>query len=91
MIVSLQNLLIAGLSLFVTSCSQPASTGFNKSDEEIKKELLDLETKWLEYEFALDTGSVSKLLHDDFISISAAGTSNKQMELDEVYKKHQRY
>jgi hypothetical protein len=56
------------------------------SIEEVKKDLLALETKWLDYEFDLDTASIAKFLDDDFISISASDTSNKQMELEGVYK-----
>jgi hypothetical protein len=87
MIFGLNKLLHAGLLLFFISCSQPSSTSLsNKTPEEIKNEILALETKWLEYEFALDTASVAKLLDDCFISISAGDTSNKKMELDGVYK-----
>lgn len=56
------------------------------SNEEVKKDLLALETKWLDYEFNLDTASIAKFLDNDFISISATDTSNKQMELEGVYK-----
>lgn len=52
----------------------------------VKQQLLALETKWLEFEFVLDTASIAPLLHHDFISISANDTSNKQMELEGIYK-----
>jgi hypothetical protein len=85
--ISMRQMLPAAFLFLFISCSKSSSTNFNnKSDEELKKELLHLENKWLEYEFALDTASVSKLLDDDFISISASDTSNKKTELDGVYK-----
>jgi hypothetical protein len=56
------------------------------SDQKIKLELLSLERKWLDAEFALDTASIAPLLDSTFISISANGTSNKQMELAGIYK-----
>jgi hypothetical protein len=56
------------------------------SDSYIRKELFSLEKKWLEYEFALDTASLSPMLDESFISISATDTSNKQMELEGIYR-----
>jgi len=84
-------LLVITTTLFVFySCSNEQSIKTadtqNLSIEVVKKDLLSLETKWLDYEFNLDTASIAKLLDDDFISISASDTSNKQMELEGVYK-----
>lgn len=58
----------------------------NLKVENTKQQLISLERKWLEYEFALDTASIAKFLDEDFISISATDTSNKQMELEGIYK-----
>ena len=82
-------ILITALFVFY-SCSNEQSIKNNEtknfSIEEVKSDLLRLETKWLDYEFNLDTASIAKFLDDDFISISATDTSNKQMELDGIYK-----
>jgi len=82
-------LILAALFVFC-SCSNEQSVktseSKNSSIDEGEKDLLSLETKWLEYEFNLDTASIAKFLDEDFISISASDTSNKQMELDGVYK-----
>lgn len=82
-------IIIAVMVVFY-SCSNDQSIkaveAKNFSTEEVKKDMLSLETKWLDYEFNLDTASIAKFLDDDFISISASDTSNKQMELEGVYK-----
>jgi len=74
--------------LFLSSCSDhdlniPQNS--NNSDSEEENELLSLERKWLEAEFALDTGYISALIDSTFISISANGVSNKQDELKGMY------
>jgi hypothetical protein len=55
-------------------------------NEKVKQDILTLENKWFEYEFALDTGSISPMLDSSFISISAKGIFNKQQELHGIYK-----
>ena len=67
------------------SCKN-ADRNQQQNTDEVKQHLLSLENKWLQYEFALDTASISPLLDSTFISISATGTSNKQMELEGIYK-----
>lgn len=77
------------LLLLISSCGENSTdktTNQPLSADKTKETLLTLEHKWLEYEFSLDTASVSKFLDDDFISISAEDTSNKQNELAGVYK-----
>jgi len=68
------------------SCSQPnqGKPDFD-STTSIRYELISLEKKWLEAEFALDTVYLSTLLDSSFIDISANRTSNKQEELNDVY------
>ncbi|MCA4899416.1 MAG: nuclear transport factor 2 family protein [Bacteroidota bacterium] len=56
------------------------------TNEKVKQDILTLEKKWFEYEFALDTASISPMIDSSFISISAKGISNKQQELDGIYK-----
>ncbi|MBI1781316.1 MAG: nuclear transport factor 2 family protein [Sphingobacteriales bacterium] len=78
------------LLLLIASCKENSTNKTNNqpisSTDKAKEELLTLENKWLEYEFALDTASIAKFLDNDFISISAEDTSNKQNELVGVYK-----
>lgn len=75
---------------FLPGCSpadtdkQAASTDL--SSGKTKDNLLALERKWLEAEFALDTASISILLDSTFISISAGHISNKQQELKGIYE-----
>lgn len=81
------SLLFLNVLLLLLSCTeknQAYSTTI--SIDSVKTQLLELETKWLEYEFALDTASIAAFLDNDFISISSEDTSNKQMELDGIYK-----
>ena len=85
------HLLIMITALFVFySCSNEQSVKSAEtkdfSSEKVKKDLLALETKWLDYEFNLDTASIAEFLDDDFISISASDTSNKQIELEGIFK-----
>jgi hypothetical protein len=56
------------------------------SFEKSKQELFEMEHKWLEYEYKLDTASIAKFLDDDFISIAADGNTNKKDELRSVYE-----
>jgi hypothetical protein len=76
--------IILKISIIVLlSCNQ---NNENKtSDESIKKELLSLERKWLEAEFALDTTYLSTLLDSSFIAISADHISGKPEDLNGMY------
>jgi hypothetical protein len=71
--------------MLLSACSQQQSNN-STTAAEIKQQLLSLERKWLQSEFALDTASIAPMLDESFISISTTDTSNKQMELDGVYK-----
>jgi hypothetical protein len=55
------------------------------SNDNVKKELLSLERKWLDAEFALDTAYISTLMDSSFIDISPDHTSNKQQALKGMY------
>ena len=57
----------------------------HQSNDEIKEELLSLERKWLEAEFALDTAYLSTLLDSTFIGISANRVSARQEELKGMF------
>ncbi|HMU10203.1 MAG TPA: nuclear transport factor 2 family protein [Ferruginibacter sp.] len=75
---------------FLSGCS-PANTdkqiaSADLSTGKTKDDLLSLERKWLEAEFALDTAYVSSLLDSTFISISSDHISNKQQELEGIYE-----
>jgi len=52
----------------------------------IKQQLLSLERKWIEAEFALDTAYVSSLMDLTFQSVNADQILNKQQELDGIFK-----
>lgn len=71
------------------SCTQTDSDRANgtgrQSNEKVRGELLSLERKWLEAEFALDTAYLSTLLDSTFIGISANRVSSKQEELKGMY------
>jgi len=56
----------------------------SSSDEKIKNELLSLERKWLDAEFALDTAYISTLIDTSFIDISE-NIHNKQQALKGMY------
>lgn len=56
----------------------------NSTDEKTKAELLSLERKWLDAEFALDTAYVSTLIDPSFIDISET-IHNKQQALKGMY------
>lgn len=72
--------------LFIAACSQKTNTEKAEADTlEIKHELRQLEQKWLEYEFALDTASIARMLDNSFISLSGTGSSDKQSELKGIF------
>jgi hypothetical protein len=80
-------LLLSSVVMLCFACKQPGKKNIaTETPEQTKQQLLALESKWLEYEFNLDTASIAGFLDDDFISISATDTSNKQMELEGIYK-----
>ena len=56
----------------------------NSTDEKTKVELLSLERKWLDAEFALDTAYISTLIDTSFIDISET-IHNKQQALKGMY------
>lgn len=51
-----------------------------------KKQLLLLEHKWLEAEFALDTAYLSSVMDSTFIGVSESGIHNKQESLLAMYE-----
>ena len=73
----------------LSACSQADSnkTGDenNSQNDNVKEELLLLERKWLEAEFALDTAFISGLIDSTFMGISANRISGKQEELKGMY------
>lgn len=78
-------LLIVVLSGCTETDSNKAKETIHQSSDKIKEELLSLERKWLEAEFALDTPYLSTLLDSSFIGISANRISNKQEDLKGMY------
>src|SRR6185503_2034604 len=62
-----------------------ANGTIHQSTDKIKEELLAVERKWIEAEFALDTAYIATLLHTGFIDISADHLHNKQQALKEMY------
>jgi hypothetical protein len=76
------------LSVFVlmllAACAQQQSKHTTASAE-TKQQLLSLERKWIEAEFALDTAYISNLLDSTFISISANQILTKQQEINSIY------
>ena len=82
----MRNIFIIVVIVFSSACSSTdSSKTTGVSNENIKEELLSLERKWLEAEFALDTAYLSTLLDSTFIGISANGVSNKQDELKDMH------
>jgi len=73
--------------LFACSPSNSKKTGDtdNFSNDNVKEELLSLEKKWLDAEFALDTAYISTLMDSTFIDISIDHISNKQQALKGMY------
>ena len=78
-------LVVMALSSCEGGHSNRAKEAFHQSVEKNKTELLTLERKWLEAEFALDTGYISTLIDSAFMGISANRISNKQEELKGMY------
>jgi hypothetical protein len=83
----MKNLLILLVSSFFgcTGADSDKTTIDQHSNENVKEELLSLERRWLEQEFALDTAYISALLDSSFIAISADRISGKQEELKGIY------
>ena len=80
--------LLFSILIFVFfGCAQTDANkqAINDSNAKLKEELLDLERKWLEAEFALDTAYISTLIDSTFIGISANRISSKQEELKGMY------
>lgn len=77
------------LLLFVpfgcTQLDSGRSTLNTNSNEEIKTELISLERKWIDAEFALDTAYISTLIDSSFIDISE-NIHNKQQALKGMYE-----
>jgi len=75
------------LFLLFVSCSQNSSNKKGSEQNSIvnAKELLSLERKWLDAEFALDTAYISTLMDPDFIDISTDHIQNKQQALKAMY------
>lgn len=79
---------ISFLMFLLLGCGESVSNKpaiHNNSNDKVKDELLLLERKWLEAEFALDTAYVSTLMDPTFIAISANRISTKQEELKGMY------
>jgi hypothetical protein len=80
---------LISIMFILFACSQSNSKKTvdtpNSSNENIKEELLSLERKWLDAEFALDTAYISTLMDSSFIDISPDHTSNKQQALKGMY------
>ena len=60
------------------------STSIHQSNDATKRDLLSLERKWLDAEFALDTAYISTLIDPSFIDISET-IHNKQQALKGMY------
>lgn len=71
---------ICGLSMVLFKCTYKTP---GTSDE--KSELLNLEYKWLDKEFELDTTFLSSIMDSTFIGISDNGVKNKQEDLISIY------
>lgn len=83
----------ASCLLFILICSAFSCSNETKtnspaqfSETKTKEELIALERKFLEAEFALDTAYITTLLDSTFISVSSDHLSNKQQELTGIYK-----
>jgi len=73
-------LILSGLAIISISCVESS-----KSDYEAGQELLTLEKKFLEKEFALDTASLASLMDSTFIDITDDGVKDKQEDLIDIY------
>jgi len=81
-------ILLTLLIFFSFSCNEADSNkGITNKDsnDKVKDELLSLERKWLDAEFALDTAYISTLMDSSFIDISIDHIHNKQQALKEMY------
>jgi len=82
-------ILVTFLMTVLFSCAETDSKKSNRpvgqTNDKVKEELLSLERKWLDAEFALDTASISALLDSTFVGISANRISGKQEELKGMY------
>jgi len=80
---------LISIMFILIACSQPNSKKTvdtdNFSNNNLKEELLSLERKWLDAEFALDTAYISTLMDSSFIDISTDHISNKQQALKGMY------
>jgi hypothetical protein len=72
------------LLLLLSACSTQQSTD-SATAAETKQDLLTLERKWIEAEFALDTAYISTLLDSTFFSVNVNQISNKQQEINGIY------
>lgn len=83
----MRTLLILLLIIFF-GCGQQREEKTNEknknSDDTTKEEILSLERKWLDAEFALDTAYISTLIDPSFIDISE-NIHNKQQALKGMY------
>lgn len=80
--------LISIMFILFTSCQSRSNKKVDIDDftkDNMKEELLSLERKWLDAEFALDTAYVSTLMDSTFIDISIDHISNKQQALKGMY------
>ena len=80
---------LISLVFILSACSQadpnkPVDVN-NVQPDMVKEELLSLERKWLEAEFALDTAYISRLIDSTFMGISANRISSKHEELKGMY------
>src|SRR6185436_9033684 len=78
------------LLIVLFGCKQQGSNKSNQVDhassyDQVKEELLSLERKWIEAEFALDTAYISTLMHYSFLDISADHLHDKQQALKGMY------
>ena len=69
------------LAIIFISCAHTEP----KDNNDDKTQLLQLEHKWLEAEFALDTAYLSSIIDNTFIGISGNGIHNKQEDILDMY------
>lgn len=78
--------IIVSVAFLIALCS-PFQSFSQKSEFKRDSEILKkLEYNWLVAEFKLDTSTISKMMEDSFIAIGANSISNKQDELEGIYK-----
>jgi hypothetical protein len=69
------------------SCREKRIKSVAETDPiKVKQELLLLEQNWLEAEFKLDTAYISTLIDSTFTGISGDHLTNKQQELNGMYR-----